>query len=351
MNDSDLLFMNRAIELSKRGFPAPNPRVGAVLVKNNDIVGEGFHEFAGGDHAEIVAIKNAKENVGGATLYVTLEPCNHYGKTPACTDAIIAAGVKRVVYAAPDPNPMAAGGDHKLKSKNITVESGLLKKEAEEINYIFVKRYQLGRPWVIAKSAISLDGRIATKTGESKWITGPEARKRSHELRAIAGCVLVGAGTIEIDNPNLTIRDVDAKNQPVRVVLDSRGELRKSSAVFTDGRSTLVFGTVSNDYGVETISVSGRGKHKFDLAKVLQELARRGVNCVLVEGGGKTVAQFFEQNLVDEIELHIAPQVFGNGVSWINGEGIANLADATKCENLICEKLGDCIKLNARVKR
>lgn len=344
--------MSEAIALSLRGFPAPNPRVGAVVVCDGEIVGRGFHEFGGGPHAEVVALNEAGERARGADLFVTLEPCNHQGKTPACTDAILEAGIRRVVYAAPDPNPIATGGDFKLRSSKVVVETGLMREEAEEANYLFVNRYKLGRPWVLVKSGITLDGRIATKRGESKWITGPEARARAHFLRAHTGCVLVGAGTVAADNPALTIRELDVKNQPLRIVLDAKGELKPTSALFTDGRSTIwVTNDTRNESTVENWVIPRRGRFAFDLTKLLQELARRGQISVLIEGGGKTIASFFEQNLVDEIELHMAPQAFGNGRSWFEGEGVAQLSDAWQFTNMKFETLGDGIRINARVKR
>lgn len=352
MSDSDAIFMDEAILLSAKGFPAPNPRVGAVVVRDGTVVGRGFHAFAGGPHAEIVALKEAGELARGAELFVTLEPCNHEGKTPACTDAILSSGISRVVYASADPNPIAAGGDFKLRSNKIVVDVGLKREEAESINYLFVNRYRLGRPWVLVKCGITLDGRIATKRGESKWITGAEARARAHFLRAQTGCVLVGAGTIAADNPALTIREMEVINQPLRIVLDAKGELKPTSAVFSDGRATIwVTNEPKVNSPVENWAISSRGRFVFDLAKFLQELARRGVISVLIEGGGKTVAAFFEQKFVDEVELHVAPQAFGNGRAWFEGEGVAQLADAWQFESLQSEPLGDGIRINARVKR
>jgi diaminohydroxyphosphoribosylaminopyrimidine deaminase/5-amino-6-(5-phosphoribosylamino)uracil reductase len=346
---SDAAFMRRAIELSKLGFPAPNPRVGAVIVLDGQIVGEGHHEAAGGDHAEASAIKAAGGSTRGASLYVTLEPCSHTGKTPPCVDAILDAGIARVVYGVSDPNPIAAGGDHKLRAAGVDVQGGLLADEASAENHVFVESHRLGRPFIVVKAGTTLDGKIATESGESKWITGSASRARAHWLRAEMGCVLIGANTAIHDNPRLTARDVGASNQPLRVVLDPRGRVPADSELFVGKGSAMRVTSEAADSGVDEFIAPTRGS-LFALDAILQELARRGVRGVLVEGGGRTIGSFFEQGCVDEVELHIAPTALGSGKSWVQSE-VAGLADAYRLEVLRTDRLGEDIMVRARVIR
>ncbi len=351
MTESDFAFMREAIELSKRGFPAPNPRVGCVVVLDGKVVGTGFHEAAGLDHAEVIALNEAGAHARAATLFVTLEPCSHHGKTPPCVDAIVAAGIRRVVYAVKDPNQDAAGGASRLQSQSVLVEEGMLKDEATNVNRVFLTRYERGRPFVLAKAATTLDGRIATRSGESKWITGDQARERAHELRAEMGCVLVGANTVINDDPALTVRDVDAKSQPVRVVLDPEGITPEHARVFTTDPERTVWVTESEEErNVATIRPQ-RIHEEISLQGLLTQLASRGVIGVLVEGGGQTLEPFFRQGLVDEIELHVAPKLLGAGRSWLDGRGVEALADAWRLKDMKVEPLGDDFKVTARIMR
>jgi diaminohydroxyphosphoribosylaminopyrimidine deaminase/5-amino-6-(5-phosphoribosylamino)uracil reductase len=351
MSDSNFAYMREAIELSKNGYPAPNPRVGCVIVNDGEVVGRGYHAFAGGDHAEVAALKAAGNRARNAWMFVTLEPCDHHGKTPPCTDAIISAGIERVVYAVDDPNPDAAGGANRLRAQGITVEGGLCRDEAAEVNKVFLKRYELNRPFVLAKAAVTIDGRIATRNGESRWITGEVARKRAHELRAEMGCVLVGANTILQDDPSLTVRDIDVQRQPLRIILDPEGITDSTAKVFNENPERTLWITLSD----ETRKVEKYSPQWMDdeiaLGALLSELAKRGMIGVLVEGGGRTFEPFFRHSLVDEIELHVAPKLLGAGKSWLEGKGVDALADAWRLHHMTIESLGEDFKISAKVCR
>jgi diaminohydroxyphosphoribosylaminopyrimidine deaminase/5-amino-6-(5-phosphoribosylamino)uracil reductase len=315
----DESLMRRAIELSRRGFPAPNPHVGCVLAHGEQIVGEGWHKFAGAPHAEAMALEEAGDRAKRATCYTTQEPCNAAGRRPPCSQALIRAGVARVVQAVRDPNPMKAGGMDTLRAAGIAVDTGLLEAEAAAANPYFLFRHAHGRPFVAVKAATTLDGFIARLDGTSKWITGPEARAEGHRLRAELGCVLVGRETVALDNPELTARLDGVVNQPVRAVLDPSGRLTGREKVFADaGAVWFVGGDQARLDAVATPYVEGG----FDLKAVLEELTRRDVIGVLVEGGGRTIRSFLEAGLVDEIHLFQAPRLFGEGRPWAGGANL-----------------------------
>jgi len=344
MTPIDAQFMADAIELSKLGFPAPNPRVGAVVVRDGVIVGRGHHEMAGMPHGEVIALGDARERAAGADLYVTLEPCDHHGKTPPCSEAILAAGIRRVVFASRDGNPQAAGGAERLRSAGIEVIEGVLASEAVAVNRVFEGRWRLARPYVIVKAAMTLDGMIADADGESKWITGPEARRRAHELRAEMGCVLVGAETALRDNPSLTCREVDGRVD-LRVVLDPHRRLPDDLGVFvTDDAMTL---RAVGENAQESDLVVPIQNGSLDLSAVLAAVADRGLIGVLVEGGASTIGEFFRQSLVDEIELHVAPKALGGGTSWLSAP--RGLANAWRFDGMTFEPLGDGIVIRAKV--
>ncbi|MGI8922534.1 MAG: bifunctional diaminohydroxyphosphoribosylaminopyrimidine deaminase/5-amino-6-(5-phosphoribosylamino)uracil reductase RibD [Fimbriimonadales bacterium] len=349
MDRSEAGFMREAIELSKQSYPTPNPRVGAVVVKNGQIIGRGSHEAAGLPHAEIVALEQAGAGATGADLFVTLEPCAHHGRTPPCAQAVIEAGIRRVVLAAEDPNPAASGGADLLKAGGVVVESGFMAEEAVEANRVFMGRHRLDRPYVIAKAAITLDGRIATASGQSNWITGQEARKRAHELRAELGCVLIGARTAREDNPSLTVREA-AGEVHLRVVLDPERVLEDSLSIFADGEApTLRVTTSKRAQGTDLACPVKDGE--FDLGRILNSLAELGVIGVLVEGGGATLESFFRQGLVDEIELHVAPIMLGSGISWLEGKGVESLDSAWRLRGMHAEPLGDGFRIWGEVER
>lgn len=296
---TDFQAMRRAVALAGRGWPAPNPRVGCVLVRDGEIIGEGWHQAAGRPHAEARAL--AQCDARGATAFVTLEPCNHHGRTPPCSDALIQAGVRRVVFAVPDPNPKAKGGVEKLRSAGIEVEIGLLADIATEVNRRFLTAMRLKRTFVTAKVAVSMDGRIALPSGESKWITGPTARREGHRLRAEMGAVLVGTGTLLADNPTLTARIPGVINQPTRVVLDPEGKLPRELNVFNADAPTVTL-------------TEGR-LSPLEIAEKLFSLGHTGL---LVEGGAGMIGSFLQADVVDELEMFVAPKLFGQGKMWLD---------------------------------
>lgn len=325
--------MQRAIALSERGFPAPNPHVGCVVALNGRIVGEGFHAHAGGPHAEVVALGKAGAAAKGSTVYVTLEPCNHHGRTPPCTEALIAAGVERAIIACTDPNPIAAGGIGRLRSAGIAVEVGLLRSDAEAVNIVWLSAIRRRRPYVVAKAAMSLDGRIALASGESRWISGERSRAESHRLRAACGAVLVGRGTVEADDPRLTVRLPGVKNQPLRIMLDPEARLSREKAIFQPGSGTIQV--------VRQATLEGQievpwGRDGFDLAALLKELFQLGVTSLLVEGGAATLTSFLKAGLVDRLELFVGPIALGSGPTWLGDLGVAKLASAPRFE---CERV------------
>ncbi|MEO7454012.1 MAG: bifunctional diaminohydroxyphosphoribosylaminopyrimidine deaminase/5-amino-6-(5-phosphoribosylamino)uracil reductase RibD [Fimbriimonadales bacterium] len=343
---SDAELMAEAIGLSRLGFPAPNPRVGAVVVADGEIVGRGFHEMAGMPHAEVVALGEAGERARGGELFVTLEPCDHHGRTPPCTDAILAAGVRRVVFANRDMNPEASGGEERLRAAGVAVDHAP-SAEAADVNRVFEGRWRLGRPYVVAKAAVTLDGFIADEAGESKWISGEGARVRAHELRAEMGCVLVGAETSLRDNPSLMCRDA-AGRVHLRAVLDPRRRLPDDLGLFvTDDALTLRF--VGESAGEADVLVPILESGALDLRAVLDEIAGRGMIGVLVEGGGTTIGEFFRQGFVDEVELHVSPKALGGGTGWLRAP--VGLAEAWRFSEMRCESLGDGLVIRAKVAR
>lgn len=277
-------------------------------------------------------------------MYVTLEPCDHYGRTPPCTEAILTAGITRVVYANQDPNPQASGGGERLSGLGVRVDGGVLAKEAAAVNRVFDGRWRLGRPYVVVKAGITLDGKIADSAGNSRWITDDIARKRSHELRAELGCVLVGTETALRDNPSLTCREADGRVD-LRVILDPHRRLPDDLAVFvTDDAMTL---RVTAERVSESDHVVPMRSGALDLRAVLEAVADRGLIGVLVEGGGKTIGEFFRQGLVDEVELHVAPKALGGGVSWI--EAPTTLEEAWRFSDVSVEPLGSGFAIRAKV--
>lgn len=335
--NEDARYMRRALELAGRGRGAvhPNPMVGAVLVKNGAVVGEGWHARLGGDHAEIAALAKAGKQARGATLYVTLEPCNHQGKTPPCTASVIRAGIGRVIIAALDPNPDVKGGGAKeLHKHGMLVEAGLLEEKARELNRGWEKYVSTGLPFVTLKVAMTADGRIATRKGLLRWITGAEARRLVHEMRRDSDAVLTGIGTVLADDPELTVRDVPLKdaNPPMRVVLDGRLRIPLKARILKDDAKTLVI-TTSRQDKLKTEALRGRGvevvkvkaiKGRVDLREALRELGERGVVDLMVEGGAAVNASFVEQGLADRLHLFVAPRVFGGAEApaWMGGRGV-----------------------------
>ncbi|HQR53362.1 MAG TPA: bifunctional diaminohydroxyphosphoribosylaminopyrimidine deaminase/5-amino-6-(5-phosphoribosylamino)uracil reductase RibD [Burkholderiales bacterium] len=321
MRAEDYAFMGRALRLAERGLytTSPNPRVGCVIVRDGSVVGEGWHERAGEPHAEIHALQAAGKRARGATVYVTLEPCSHHGRTPPCADALIAAGVARVVAAMQDPNPRVAGsGLARLRAAGIETEVGALEAEAREINVGFVSRMTHGRPWLRMKIAASLDGKSALLNGRSQWITGVDARRDGHRFRARACAVLTGFGTVRDDDPRLTVRDVDTSRQPLKVVVDSRLETPLDARVL-EGGGVLIFAghddpariAALEQHGAEVV-VLANSAGKVDLEAMVRELARRELNEVHIEAGFKLNGSLLAAGLVDELLLYLAPCVLGD---------------------------------------
>ena len=317
----DHAFMARALALAAQGLntTTPNPRVGCVLTLGGELVGEGFHVRAGAPHAEVLALAQAGDRARGATAYVTLEPCDHHGRTPPCVDALIAAGVARVVAAMTDPNPMVAGrGLIRLAAAGIQVEQGLLASAAEELNIGFVSRMTRGRPWVHLKVAASLDGKTALSNGESQWITGPDARRDGHQWRARSCAILTGAGTVRDDDPQLTVREVECARVPMRVVVDG-GLTTPPTARLLDGTGPVLIFHARGDAG-RIAALAARGAEviecadtegRVDLARMLRTLASRGVNELLVEGGARLNGALLEARCVDELLMYFAPTLLG----------------------------------------
>ncbi|HWQ94029.1 MAG TPA: bifunctional diaminohydroxyphosphoribosylaminopyrimidine deaminase/5-amino-6-(5-phosphoribosylamino)uracil reductase RibD [Gammaproteobacteria bacterium] len=327
MSRADYEYMARALQLAARGLYTthPNPRVGCVLVRDGKIVGEGWHERAGEPHAETHALQQAGEGACGATAYVTLEPCCHHGRTPPCTDALIQAGVARVVVAMIDPNPSVAGqGLEQLKRAGIRVETGVLGSEAEKLNPGFIMRMRKQRPYVRCKLAMTLDGRTATATGESKWITGEAARADVQRLRAQSSVIMTGSGTVLADDPRLTVRSevigVELTAHPMRVVLDSRLRITPKARLFKEPGETLVFTTRQEQdlfgplrqAGAKLVSVPAVDTH-VDLTTVLSYLAvQREINEILVEAGPTLSGALLQAGLIDEIVIYMAPILLGD---------------------------------------
>lgn len=326
---SDADFMRRAIALSRRGMPAPNPHVGCVIVRDGEVVGEGYHHYTGDLHAEANALRQAGEAARGATAYVTLEPCNHFGRQPPCSEALIRAGVARVVVACADPNPKAAGGLQKVAAAGIATQIGFLEEEAAAANQQFLFAVRHRRPRVVLKAACSLDGRIALPSGESQWITGEAARREGHRLRVACGAVLVGRRTVELDDPQLTARIPGVVNQPLRVVLDPQGKLKGTERVF--------------DEAAPTRHVTG----PIDLPTLLSDLYESGVKGLLVEGGALTAGSFLRAGLIDRLELFMAPKLLGDGPSWVQGLDLPSLADAPQARIREMRRVGSDLWVRA----
>ncbi|MCK9381274.1 MAG: bifunctional diaminohydroxyphosphoribosylaminopyrimidine deaminase/5-amino-6-(5-phosphoribosylamino)uracil reductase RibD [Sulfuritalea sp.] len=353
---ADHTFMARALQLAQRGLfsTTPNPRVGCVIVRDGGVIGEGWHEKAGLPHAEIGALQaivgagalcvpgiplRGQATARGATAYVTLEPCSHFGRTPPCADALIEAGLARVVVAMQDPNPMVAGqGMAKLAAAGIDVASGLLAAEAKELNIGFVSRMTRGRPWLRLKVAASLDGKTALNNGVSQWITGAEARRDAHAWRARSCAVLTGIGTVRDDNPRLTVRDVQTARQPLKVVIDSRLETPLDAAVLEGGN--VLIAAAQEDAG-RAAALRARGAEivllpnaqgKVDLAGLLLELGRRGVNEVLAEAGTRLNGSLLRENCVDELLIYQAPILLGDAARGMFG--LAELTDLAGARHL-----------------
>ena len=360
LSAADRAHMARALALAERGLytAPPNPRVGSVIVKDGTIIGEGFHRRTGEAHAEIHALREARaqgRDTHGATLYVTLEPCNHHGRTPPCVEAILAAGIARVVAAMPDPNPAAKHGAERLRAAGVVVDMGLLESEARELNIGFVSRMARGIPWVRVKLAVSIDGRSALTNGASQWITGPDARADGHAWRARACAVLTGVGTILKDDPRLTVRDVETTRQPLRVVVDRNADTPVNARLFDGGPVLLVTAGGHNARWPSSAEVLALPDDagRIDLAAMLRSLAGRGVNELHVEAGARLNGALLEGGLVDEIILYVAPSVLGDPArgTFERAVPLSSLAARVPLQWHAIDRIGADLRVIARIVR
>ena len=356
-------WMRLALSLAKKGEGkvSPNPMVGAVLVKNGKLIAKGYHRYFGGPHAEVEAIQRAKDKARGCTLYVTLEPCSHYGKTPPCTQAIIRAGIRRVVIATLDPNPINSGrGVQELKKAGIETELGVCEEEATKVNEAFFKFMKKKIPFVVVKVASSLDGKIATSKGESKWITGQKAREFAHRLRDKMDAILVGINTVISDDPSLL---APSKDSLARVILDSKLRIPLNSKILKnqDKADTFIFTTSKADRqklcelksrGIKVAIVKEDQDGRVDLEEVLKKLASLEIMILLVEGGGKVIGSFFDKGLVDKLFLFLAPRIIGgrNSLTWVEGRGVDLLSQTPHIEVSSLRKIGQDLLLEGYVR-
>ena len=350
MDETHRVFMQRALDLARRakGRTSPNPLVGAVIVKDGKVIGEGYHQKAGTPHAEVHALNAAGEDPKGATLYTTLEPCCHWGRTPPCTEALIRAGIAQVYVAEVDPNPSVAGkGVQQLQNAGIGVHVGILRREASDLNEVHRKYIQTGNPFVILKTAMSLDGKIATASGESQWITSEASRQRGHEVRDAVDAILVGRGTVARDNPALTTRLQDREGQDaIRIVLDSHGRTRPDARIFNAESEAGVIVAVTPEApsenvksletaGAEVITVPDADSNVC-FKSLMEILGKREITSVLIEGGSHINASALAAGIVDKVMCFIAPKLIGgqNAPGPIGGVGIQSLTEAVNLQRM-----------------
>ena len=361
--NNDEYYMQSAIKLARKGkgYVSPNPLVGAVIVKNGRIIGQGYHKLYGGHHAEVNAIKNAREDVAGATLYVNLEPCCHEGKTPPCVESIIKNKIGKVVLGSIDSNPLVScGGLNYLQSQGIEVKTGVLEKECRNLNEIFFHYMETGMPFVTVKYAQTFDGRIATATGQSQWISSEAAQKFAHQLRTGHDAILVGAQTVIQDNPELTVRHVRGRN-PLRVVVDSGLRIPSQAKILQNQSSakTLV-ATVKTSAdaqykriaatGAEIVTVKKDKQGNVDLKELLKKLAAREISSVLVEGGAQIITSVLKNNLATRLITIIAPKIIGRGIEAVGDLQISDLKYAKQLSFQIIKRLGPDIIIDSRLR-
>lgn len=354
-------YMRQALSIAQHaiGRTSPNPMVGAVIVREGRVVGQGWHRQAGTPHAEINALQQAGDLAQGATMYVTLEPCSHYGRTPPCADAVVAAGIKKVVVAMNDPNPLVAGrGIKKLREAGIEVVEDVLAAEAAAINEIFIKYISTQMPFVVLKSAMSLDGKIAAHTGHSQWITGPQSRERVQKLRDSYDAILVGIGTVLADNPSLTTRLPYKGQNPTRIIIDSLARTPLHAHVVTDGLASTII-VVTHEAPEDRINalracgaevlIAKVKQGGVDLRQLFKTLTLRGITSILIEGGGSINASVLEANLVDKIYWFIAPKIIGGqgALGPVGGQGVTDVNHAYLFEDMNIELIGQDILISA----
>ncbi|MEJ6949786.1 bifunctional diaminohydroxyphosphoribosylaminopyrimidine deaminase/5-amino-6-(5-phosphoribosylamino)uracil reductase RibD [Natronospora cellulosivora (SeqCode)] len=370
MTKDDKYYMEQTIEIAKKGegYTSPNPLVGAIVVKDGVIVGKGYHQNYGGPHAEVYALDEAGEKAKGGTIYVSLEPCSHYGKTPPCSLKVVNSGVKRAVIAMKDPNPLVAGrGIKHLQDSGIKVELGLMEKEAKDLNKAFLKYISTDIPYVYLKTAQTMDGFLATKSGDSKWITNEKARMIGHRLRHKVDAILVGIGTVINDNPSLTTRLVNTKaKDSIRVILDTNLQISLDAKVLnqdSDAETIIVCGDNEENYEdesfkkklslledkekVEVLKIPIDIEARISLHKLLRILHDKGISSLLVEGGGRVNYSFLQAGLVDEVYTFIAPKILGanDGISAFSGSGPLKMNEAKELKNIKYQQIDDNILL------
>jgi len=356
MTHDDYMRMVFKLALKAKGLTNPNPMVGCVIVKDNKIVGKGFHKKAGLPHAEIEALEEAGEKAKGATLYVNLEPCCHYGRTPPCTKAIISAGIKKVYTAMLDPNPLNNGkGIKELKDNGIEVEVGILEEEAKKLNEVFIKYITQKIPFVTVKVAQSLDGKIATEKGESKWITSKESREFAKRLRDEVDAIMVGVNTVIKDNPLLNPSPKIMKWRPYyKIILDSKLRIPPQANIFSEGeRKHIILATTKyvSKHKIDFFSkraevlICRDKKGRVDLKDLLKKLAQREISHLLIEGGGETIASALKEKIVDRVYFFISPKIIGgrDAITSVEGEGIKKLNEAISLKNIEVTRIGEDI--------
>ena len=353
-NAQDEKYLRMACRLARKaaGRTSPNPQVGAVIVRRGKIVGAGYHRFAGGDHAEVAALKRAGARARGATLYISLEPCSHQGRTPPCTGALIRAGIKEVVCGAKDPNPLVAGrGLRQLRRAGIKVRAGALEKETRELIEAFTKYITRGVPFVTLKLAVTLDGRIAASSGDARWISGAKSRDEVHRLRNEVDAVIVGLGTVKADDPLLTCRIPGGRN-PSRVVLDSRLRIPLAAKILhlsDAGKTIIATGKEASRVKVRALEALGVQvwrlavkEEKVSWRALLKALARQGIVSAMIEGGGATAASALKDKIVDKVLFFYAPKILGgDALPMIDGLGLRRVKQAIPIKNLRATKSGD----------
>ena len=358
---ADYAFMARALGLCRHGryTATPNPNVGCVVVKGGRIIGEGWHEMAGRPHAEINALNACNEDARDATVYVTLEPCAHHGRTPPCTQALIAAGISRLVAAIEDPNPKVAGtGFAALREAGIQIDTGLMAEEARKVHRGFLSRMSRGRPWVRLKLGISMDGRTGLANGASRWITSPEARRDVHDLRALSCAVLTGIGTVLADDPELTVRDMPCVRQPLRVLRDSRLEVADSARIM-QGDKVLIVTATGSESRARALREKGHAvlriptekvKGKVDLRLMMEALGQHDLNDILIETGPRLNGSLLLSGVVDEIIIYIAPSVLGDLAHGMFSIGELTALDQRKSLEFVdVRQIGRDLRVTARV--
>jgi len=358
--DKDQYYIKKTFQLARKGagYTSPNPLVGAILVNNDEVVGQGCHKNYGGPHAEIFALEQAGKEAKGATLYVNLEPCSHFGQTPPCVDRVIETGISKVVISNCDPNPLVNGsGIRKLKDAGIKVKLSVLEEEGLKLNEAYFTYVIQQRPFVILKWAQSIDGRIATKNYESSWISNEKSRKIVHEIRRDVDAVLVGVGTVNHDNPQLTVRHINGK-QPWRLILDRELEITLNSQIILDkfAQQTVIFTTEKNQEKINKVQKNGvqvvvlETKSDQMISQILTWMAKRKMISLLVEGGGEVLTSFLKADLVDKLMVFVAPKLLGQGINAVGDLSVLSMNEIINLKNTKFQKVGSDMLIEAYLK-